>query len=186
MAVQRNDSWPIFWFNSLFLHTIKGNVGQFYFLWNNSCWNHLNFFSLFYLVTITKRYSGALNLWRKKPSLSTKCECILNVINDLSILSLLENSIRSGNWVCGEGLLPLCTDLRIPSKNRRHWMMLIPTRIVCVAVNLTAKPFSIEFYKQMGFFLVCLKFSGDLNLFSDQESIIRVQWMVQAKFVSLI
>lgn len=95
MAVQRNDSWPIFWFNSLFLHTIKGNVGQFYFLWNNSCWNHLNFFSLFYLVTITKRYSGALNLWRKKPSLSTKCECILNVINDLSILSLLENSIRS-------------------------------------------------------------------------------------------
>lgn len=54
-------------------------------------------------------------------------------------------------------------------------MMLIPTRIVCVAVNLTAKPFSIEFYKQMGFFLVCLKFSGDLNLFSDQESIITVQ-----------
>lgn len=48
-------------------------------------------------------------------------------------------------------------------------MMLIPTRIVCVAVNLTAKPFSIEFYKQMGFFLVCLKFSGDLNLFSDQK-----------------
>lgn len=45
-------------------------------------------------------------------------------------------------------------------------MMLIPTRIVCVAI---------EFYKQMGFFLVCLKFSGDLNLFSDQESIIRVQ-----------